>query len=90
MFPKTSYITINTKNAQKLIEINTSIVWDSPKNHRGIILLLKDLTDLQKLQIRANRNDRLNQIGQITNSIAHEIKNPLSSIRGFASLLSGH
>ncbi|KKL99555.1 hypothetical protein LCGC14_1813260 [marine sediment metagenome] len=87
MFPKTSYITINTKNAQKLIEIKTSIVWDSPKNHRGIILLLKDLTDLQKLQIRANRNDRLNQIGQITNSIAHEIKNPLSSIRGFASLL---
>ncbi|NGX34146.1 MAG: Sensor protein ZraS [Candidatus Anoxychlamydiales bacterium] len=87
MFPKTAYITIKTKNAKKLIEITPSFIWDCPKNHKGLILLLKDFTDLQKLQTRANRKDRLNQIGQITTSIAHEIKNPLGSIRGFASLL---
>jgi len=87
IFPKTSYITIKTLNLKKTVKITTSLISASSKTHRGIILFLNDVTDLQKLQSQANRNDRLNQIGKITTSIAHEIKNPLSSIRGFASLL---
>jgi len=87
IFPKTTYITLNTEKSQKLLEINTSFVSDSSKHSGGLILLLKDITELKKLQIQANRNDRLNKIGQITNNIVHEIKNPLGSIRGFASLL---
>jgi signal transduction histidine kinase len=42
---------------------------------------------MQKLQISANRNDRLNKLGEIAANIAHEIKNPLGAIRGYGSLL---
>ncbi|NGX62931.1 MAG: Sensor protein ZraS [Candidatus Anoxychlamydiales bacterium] len=83
MCQKISYISINKKQ----IEINTSFIYDCPTPYRGIVLLLKDITKIQNLQISANRNDRLNKLGEIAANIAHEIKNPLGAIRGYASLL---
>lgn len=86
ILPKSCIITLD-ENEKKSLQVNSCLVLDCPKNHRGLILFLKDITEIQKLQTKANRNDRLTSIGEITSSIAHDIKNPLGSIRGFASLL---
>lgn len=54
---------------------------------QGLIILIRDVTALRKLQNLANRNDRLKELGEMAAMVAHEIRNPLGGIKGFASLL---
>lgn len=54
---------------------------------KGIIIILRDMTDLHRLQAIANRNDRMKELGEMAATVAHEIRNPLGGIKGFASLL---
>ncbi|NGX56432.1 MAG: Sensor protein ZraS [Candidatus Anoxychlamydiales bacterium] len=76
---------VNFKN--KEIEVTTSFIKNTPKNQMGIIIMLKDITELKRYQTIASRNERLKELGHMQANIAHEIKNPLGAIRGYASLL---
>jgi two-component system nitrogen regulation sensor histidine kinase GlnL len=53
----------------------------------GIILVFVDVTETDRAQSELRRNRALTAIGQMTAQIAHEIKNPLGSIRFAAELL---
>lgn len=55
--------------------------------HDGLIILIRDVTEMRKLQSIAQRNDRLKELGELAAMVAHEIRNPLGGIKGFASLL---
>ncbi len=81
--PRESYLSFD----EKQIEISTSFVSDAPKPYQGLIVFLKDITEITQLHEDASRSDRLKEIGQIATTVAHEIKNPLGGIRGFAALL---
>lgn len=54
---------------------------------QGMIVLMRDITEIRALQLAANRNDRLKELGEMAAMVAHEIRNPLGGIKGFASLL---
>lgn len=54
---------------------------------KGILLLLSDRTQLKQLEKSVQQGDRLRDLGEIAASLAHEIRNPLGGIEGFASLL---
>ena len=51
----------------------------------GQMYLLKDLSQLKHLQREIQRRDRLAAIGNLAAGVAHEVRNPLSSIKGYAS-----
>jgi PAS domain S-box-containing protein len=51
------------------------------EEHRGIILVFVDVTEIARAHGELRRNRALTAIGQMTAQIAHEIKNPLGSIR---------
>lgn len=53
----------------------------------GKVLALKDVTEQRRLQEGAARADRLAELGNVAASVAHEIRNPLGAIEGFARLL---
>lgn len=72
---------------RKEMEISTLFIYEGPKVYHGILLLLKDLSEKQRLQWIASRNDRMKELGEIAATVAHEIRNPLGGIRGYASLL---
>ncbi|HMP75869.1 MAG TPA: ATP-binding protein, partial [Kiritimatiellia bacterium] len=53
----------------------------------GALLVLEDLTTLRKLENQVRRTDRLASIGTLSAGMAHEIKNPLVTLKTFTQLL---
>lgn len=53
----------------------------------GDVLLLQDVTTLRQLETELRRNERLAALGKMAAGVAHELRNPLSSIKGLAVLL---
>jgi two-component system sensor histidine kinase HydH len=51
----------------------------------GTILLCRDLTEVQSLKRELETSRRLASLGRLAAGVAHEIRNPLSSIKGFAT-----
>jgi two-component system, NtrC family, sensor histidine kinase HydH len=51
----------------------------------GWVILFRDLTEIQHLKREIARSQRLASIGRLAAGVAHEIRNPLSSIKGFAT-----
>ncbi len=51
----------------------------------GIVFLFRDITELQHLKKEIARNQHLASLGSLAAGVAHEIRNPLSSIKGFAT-----
>ncbi len=53
----------------------------------GKLVLIHDVTRIRQLENRLQRRNRLEAMGQMVGSIAHEIRNPLGSVELFASML---
>lgn len=70
----------------KLLDVFTSPL-RLAETQRGLILIFVDVTEEVRAQTEVQRNRALSAIGQMTAQIAHEIKNPLGSIRFAAEVL---
>ena len=53
----------------------------------GRILLVHDATAIRQLEKEVTKSRHLTSIGSLAAGVAHEIRNPLSSIKGFAVYL---
>lgn len=62
-----------------------------PENGNGSIMgayvLFEDVSRVKLLEEQVRRSDQLKTIGQVAAGTAHEIRNPLTAIRGFMQLL---
>ncbi len=54
----------------------------------GLVYTLDDLTEIRRLEREIRMQDRLAAVGRLAAAIAHEIRNPLTSIAGSVSMLS--
>ncbi|MDR9856605.1 ATP-binding protein [Paenibacillus sp. VCA1] len=65
-------------------------VTDGDQMDGDYLFSVKDVSDFKQIEQTAYRNDKLAMLGKISASIAHEIRNPLTAIRGFIQLLRPH
>jgi signal transduction histidine kinase len=56
-------------------------------DYLGVVLVFEDITKEQEMEQELHRISRLAEIGQLAAGIAHELRNPLASIKGAAQVL---
>lgn len=66
--------------------INYNFIPITDKN-MGVILLVNDYTDIENYQQMASYNEKMQALGELSGGIAHEIRNPLTSIKTFIDLI---
>ncbi|MBW5448704.1 PAS domain-containing sensor histidine kinase [Cohnella sp. CFH 77786] len=72
---------------RRWLMLDGDILEDGGGETGGAFVLLRDVSHLMLLEEQVRRSDRLKTIGQIAAGTAHEIRNPLTAIRGFMQLL---
>jgi two-component system sensor histidine kinase PilS (NtrC family) len=64
-----------------------SALVDAEGNRTGMLLAFQDLTEIKTLRDRAEQAQRLAVLGRLAAGLAHEIRNPLSSISGSVEMV---
>ncbi len=75
--------------SEKFVPLAVSVtpIFEAEDQCAGAVIILRDLGEIKKLEEKVRRSEKLVAIGKLAAGVAHEIRNPLSSIRGFAQFL---
>jgi PAS domain S-box-containing protein len=79
--------TIRLGEQELPIRVSGSMLRGYTGNLLGALLIFNDMTILKKMEEQIRRTDRLSSIGTLSAGMAHEIKNPLVTIKTFTQLL---
>jgi len=80
-------ITMRVGKGDVIIRASTSIFHGQDRQVLGALMVLTDITAIKRLELQIRRSDRLASLGTLSAGMAHEIKNPLVSLKTFAQLL---
>src|SRR5678815_359930 len=73
----------------KTLRVMATVLAVPGRNTIGYVYTFDDLTEIRRLERDLRIQDRLAAVGRLAAAIAHEIRNPLTSIAGSVSMLSG-
>ena len=78
---------LHSDDRSVVVRASSSIFHGQEGQMLGALMVLTDITALKRLELQIRRSDRLASLGTLSAGMAHEIKNPLVSIKTFAQLL---
>jgi two-component system, sporulation sensor kinase E len=87
---KNSECIIKHKNGRPVFVRLTNIPIVINRKLVGIYVLLKDVTQEKRAEEMLLRSEKLSVVGQLAAGFAHEIRNPLTSLKGFLQLIERH
>src|SRR6267154_1679422 len=85
-YAEVRYTTIN--GFRKTFRVMVTALNVSARGDLGFVYSFDDLTEIRRLEREVRMQDRLAAVGRLAAAIAHEIRNPLTSIAGSAGLLA--
>ncbi|UCC45224.1 MAG: PAS domain-containing protein, partial [Candidatus Zixiibacteriota bacterium] len=69
------------------VSVSTAVLRDNDGRLVGAVEVFQDLTKFKKMEQEIARLNTLAALGEMAATVAHEVRNPLSGIGGFAALL---
>ena len=85
--PENRELILESAEGSVVVRASSSIFHGQQGEMLGVLVVLTDITALKRLELQIRRSDRLASLGTLSAGMAHEIKNPLVSIKTFAQLL---
>lgn len=76
-----------SKGTPAYINSSVSLLRDARNHPIGKVEIFSDITDLMNLRKKVHSLDKFAALGEMAAGIAHEVRNPLNAIEGFARLL---
>lgn len=79
-----------TSHSGKAIPVTVTItkIVGNQDNFIGHVFILKDLSRIRALELEIKQKEKLAAVGILAAGVAHEVRNPLSSIKGYATYFS--
>jgi len=72
------------------ISVTTSQIHNAQGELIGALVIFSDLTARKEEQRRQAQTERLATLGELMAGVAHEVRNPLTAIKGYAQILKQH
>jgi PAS domain S-box-containing protein len=73
-------IELKTKEGEKRVSVTVQAIQEDGER-MGALLTLRDLDSIESINTQLQVSERLAALGRITAGVAHEVKNPLNSMR---------
>lgn len=83
-----SSVTSDIFNAHRIYNFDKTTYFDQEMNENLNLYLIKDVTELRRLENQLKEKAKLAAVGTLAAGIAHEIRNPLAGISGSIQMLS--
>jgi two-component system sensor histidine kinase HydH len=66
------------------LRVTCSLLVDQQRIPIGQVIIIRDMSSIQDMEVQLERSRRLAALGKMAAGIAHEIRNPLGTLKGFA------
>jgi two-component system sensor histidine kinase AtoS len=75
------------RSGEMVLDTSSNIIRDDVGTQLGFLLVFRDITLLMRYQKDLKEKDRMALFGEMALGVVHEIKNPLTAVKGFAQMM---
>lgn len=74
----------------EILHTEVTIIPFEYMGNAAVHIVVRDITEIKKTKEYISQSEKLSMVGELAAGIAHEIRNPLTSLRGFTQLLDSN
>lgn len=86
-FFRSEEVFLQNTGEEKVFDVIKVPLFHDDGARKGIVTIGRDITDLKRTEELLRKSEKLSIVGKLAAGVAHEIRNPLTSIKGFIQFI---